>query len=114
MKNFATAALAAGLMSFAVSAFAQDAMKTEPMAGDAMAAHTMCDDASMMKLKAEVEATGDAMMKEAAGKEMMIADEAMKDNDSEKCVMHMDAAMKSAKGMYRSERVAARCRPLIF
>lgn len=90
---------AVAALAFAQPVFAQDAMKADPMKPDAMATEMKCDDASMMKLQADIDATSDAMMKEGAMKEMAMASDAMKANDPAKCAMHMDSAMKAAKGM---------------
>jgi hypothetical protein len=59
-----------------------------------------CDDASMMKMKADLDAmTGDAMMakKEMAMKEMDMASDAMKAGKMDDCTMHMGEAMKAMK-----------------
>ncbi|MGX5841031.1 hypothetical protein ACWGTI_09940 [Mesorhizobium sp. ArgA1] len=67
------------------------------MADDAM---MKCDDASMMKMQADMDAmTGEAMkpQKEAAMKEMEMAKDAMKANKADDCMMHMDMAMKAMK-----------------
>jgi hypothetical protein len=90
---------AVAALAFAQPVFAQDAMKADPMKPDAMAMEMKCDDASMMKLQGDIDATGDAMKKDAAMKEMAMASDAMKANDPAKCVTHMDAAMKAAGGM---------------
>jgi hypothetical protein len=70
--------------------FAEDAMK--PMA------MSTCDEASMMKMQAEMDAMTDEAMKTAAMKEMDMAKDAMKANKTDDCVMHMDEAMKAMKG----------------
>lgn len=90
---------ACAAMAFACPSFAEDAMKADPMKPDAMATEMKCDDVSMMKLQGEIDATADAMMKDAATKEMTMASDAMKANDPAKCAMHMGSAMKAAKGM---------------
>lgn len=97
LRTVTLAAVAA--MAFAHPSFAEDAMKADPMKTDAMATEMKCDDASMMKVQGDIDATTDAMMKEKAMKEMAMASDAMKANDAEKCTMHMDAAMKAAHGM---------------
>jgi len=98
MLNKITLATLLGL-AFANPVFAQDAMKADPMKPDAMATEMKCDDAAMMKVQGEIDAMSDAMMKEKAGKEMAMASDAMKANDTEKCLMHMDGAMKAMHGM---------------
>jgi hypothetical protein len=70
--------------------FADDAM----MKTDAMGMAT-CDDASMMKAQADVDATTDAAMKDMAMKEMDMAREAMKAGKADDCAMHLDGAMKA-------------------
>ncbi|MDW5318517.1 hypothetical protein [Rhizobium sp. PL01] len=68
----------------AAPVYAMDAMK--------------CDDASMMKMQADMDAMTDpAMMekKEMASKEMMMAKDSMKANKMDDCKMHMDNAKKS-------------------
>ncbi|WP_246691239.1 MULTISPECIES: hypothetical protein [unclassified Mesorhizobium] len=83
LKSILAAAALAAVV--AQPAFADDAMMK-------------CDDASMMKLQADMDAmTGDAMKKDAAMKEMDMAKEAMKANKADDCVMHMDMAMKAMK-----------------
>jgi hypothetical protein len=70
------------------------------------AAETMmmakCDDASMMKMQAQVDGMKDPMMKEKkemASKEMMMAHDSMKAKKMDDCKMHMDNAMKSIGNM---------------
>lgn len=81
-------AFAAAAFAFVVAqpAFAEDAMMK-------------CDEASMMKVEKDIEMTSDAMKKDAAMKEMDMAKEAMKMKENDKCAMHLDGAMKAAKGM---------------
>ena len=93
MLRLTLAALAAATISFAYPALADDAMKADPMKA------TVCDDASMMKLQTEVDATTDAMMKDHAMKEMAMAKDAMTAKDDGKCVEHMDGAMKAMHPM---------------
>ena len=97
LNKITLAAVAA--MAFAYPAFAEDAMKADPMKTDAMATEMKCDDASMMKLQGEIDTTADAMMKDAAMKEMAMASDAMKANDPAKCVTHIDSAMKAMHSM---------------
>jgi hypothetical protein len=83
-----TTLIAASLAFAAISpALAQDMMK--------------CDDTSMMKAEADINAMADATMeqKDMAMKEMAMAKEAMAAKDMEKCSMHMDMAMKAMKKM---------------
>ena len=59
-----------------------------------------CDDASMMKMQADMDAMTDPAMKDAkemAMKEMDMAKMAMKDNKMDDCMMHMENAMKGMK-----------------
>ncbi len=72
--------------------FAEDSMMK---AEDAM---MKCDEASMMATQQAVD-VADAMKKETAMKEMDMAKEAQKLSDPAKCAMHLDSAMKAAKGM---------------
>lgn len=68
-------------------AFAQDAMMK-------------CDDAPMMKIQTEMDAMTDPAMKEKkemAMKEVDMAKEAMKANQTEDCTMHLEGAMKAMK-----------------
>lgn len=97
MLRLTLAALSVATISLAYPALADDAMKADPMKTDAMT--TVCDEASMMKLQTEVDATADAMMKDHAMKEMAMASDAMKANDTGKCVEHMDGAMKAMHPM---------------
>ncbi|MDM9629050.1 hypothetical protein QTL95_24465 [Rhizobium sp. S152] len=67
-----------------------------------LAAETMmmakCDDASMMKMQAQIDGMKDPMMKEKkemAAKEMMMAHDSMEAKKMDDCKMHMDNAMKS-------------------
>ncbi len=56
-----------------------------------------CDEASLMKMTEQNEATTDEAMKEQkemAMKELAMAKEAMAAKDEAKCKTHMDAAMK--------------------
>ena len=71
--------------AFALPVYAADAMMK-------------CDDTSMMKAQADMDAMTDPMMKEKkemASKEMMMAKDSMKANKMDDCKMHMDNAMKS-------------------
>lgn len=75
----------------ALPAFAQDAMML-----------AKCDEASMMKMQADMDAMTDPAMKEKkemASKEMMMAQESMKANKMEECKTHMEKAMKSMSNM---------------
>jgi len=80
--------LAAGAFAFlaAQPVLAQDAMMK-------------CDEPSMMAVQKDIDGAADAMKKDAAMKEMDMAKEAMQKNDANTCTMHLDAAMKAAKGM---------------
>ena len=78
-------AAAVGL-AFVPSAFAMDATK--------------CDEASMMKMKADMDAMKEPAMKEKkamAAKEMDMAMKSMEAKKTDECVMHMDNAMKAMK-----------------
>ena len=81
-----TIAAACLASAFTIPVYAQDAMKS-----------TKCDNASMMKMQADVDAMTGSMKdkKEMASKEMMMAKDAMKANKMDDCKMHMDNAMKS-------------------
>lgn len=84
LKSIAVAAAFA--IAFVQPAFAQDTM-------------VKCDDASMMKIQAEIDAMTDASMKEKkemAMKEIDMAKEAMKANKADDCKMHLEGAMKAA------------------
>ncbi|WP_442578207.1 hypothetical protein ACSBOB_22015 [Mesorhizobium sp. ASY16-5R] len=70
---------------FAQAAFADDTMMK-------------CDDASMMKMQADMDAMKANAMKANAMKEMDMAKEAMKANKMDDCTMHMDMAAKAMKG----------------
>ena len=75
----------------ALPAFAQDAMMS-----------AKCDEASMMKMQADMDAMKDPAMKtkkEMASKEMMMAKDSMKANKMEECKTHMENAMKSMSNM---------------
>jgi hypothetical protein len=80
--------LAASAFAFVAAqpAFAQDAMMK-------------CDEPSMMAVQKDIDAAADAMKKDTATKEMDMAKQAMQKNETDKCTMHLDAAMKAAKGM---------------
>ncbi len=80
--------LAAGAFAFlaAQPVLAQDAMMK-------------CDEPSMMAVQKDIDAAADAMKKDTAMKEMDMAKEAMQKNETDNCTMHLDAAMKAAKGM---------------
>lgn len=104
MLRLTLAALGALTISLAYPAPAEDAMKADPMKAAPMA--TTCDDASMMKLKAEVEATTDAMMKEGAMKGNDHGERRHEGQRLATCAMHMDAAMKAAKGIKAYRRRA--------
>ena len=80
-------AIVAGAFAMALlqPAFSQDAMMK-------------CDDATMMKMQADMDANKDdamKMQKEEAMKEMTMAKEAMASNKTDECVMHLDNAMKA-------------------
>ena len=66
----------------ALPAFAQDAMMS-----------AKCDEASMMKMQADMDAMTEK--KEMASKEMMMAKDSMKAKKMDECKMHMEKAMKS-------------------
>ncbi|CAN5360814.1 hypothetical protein BH10PSE7_BH10PSE7_25450 [soil metagenome] len=71
-------------ISFVSPAFADDMM-------------AKCDDASMMKMQADMDAMTDAsmkMQKDMAMKEMDMAKDSMKAGKMDDCSMHMDKAMK--------------------
>ena len=74
-------------LSFIQPVFAQDAMRPD----------MKCDDATMMKMQADMDAMGDSMkmQKDEAMKEMDMAKEAMKADKTDDCVTHMDNAMKA-------------------
>jgi hypothetical protein len=93
-------ALAVAVMAIVSQpSFAQDAMQS----GDAMKSGTAmmkCDDASMMKLQADIDAMNDPMMKsqkDMAMKEMDMAKTSMKAMKADDCAMHMDSAIKAMK-----------------
>jgi hypothetical protein len=80
--------LAAAFLSlaFIAPAYAADEMK--------------CDDASMAKMKADMDAMTDPAMKDkkdAAMKEMEMAMASMKDGKADECMTHMKGAMDAVK-----------------
>jgi hypothetical protein len=90
MLKYTIAAIALAAAS-ALPAFAQDAMMS-----------AKCDEASMMKMQADMDAMKDPAMKEKkemASKEMMMAKDSMKANKMEDCKTHMEKAMKSMSDM---------------
>jgi hypothetical protein len=90
MLKYTIAAIALAAAS-ALPAFAQDAMMS-----------AKCDEASMMKMQADMDAMKDPAMKEKkemASKEMMMAKDSMKANKMEDCKTHMEKAMKSMGDM---------------
>jgi hypothetical protein len=83
-----TTLVAASLAFISISpALAEDMMK--------------CDDASMMKAEADINAMADATteQKDMAMKEMAMAKEAMAAKEMEKCAEHMGMAMDAVKKM---------------
>lgn len=67
------------------------------MIAPAYAQDMMCDDASMMKMKTDMDAMTDPAMKEKkemAMKEMDMAKESMAANKMDDCKMHMENAKK--------------------
>ena len=79
-------ALVAGALALAMvqPAFSQDAMK--------------CDDATIMKMQADMDANKDEamkMQKEEAMKEMAMAKESMAASKTDECTMHLENAMKA-------------------
>jgi len=57
-----------------------------------------CDEATMTRYQADIDAMTDAEKRATSVKEMEMAREAMKANDTEKCLTHMDTGHQGARG----------------
>lgn len=57
-----------------------------------------CDEATMTRYQTDIDAMTDAEKKATSVKELELAREAMKANDTEKCLTHMDTGHQGARG----------------